>query len=140
MEERDLERLARNLGRRESQELDLERVAAAVVGQLERQAERERQMERRRQSSIAWSFPVLLRVAAALVLFLAGGILFYRLPRGGQVESSAVAVPELYQLSEEQLVEVLDSLALELPLFQNVVVLGDLDEEELRELLRVMEG
>lgn len=139
MEERDLERLARNLGRKESEELDLERVAAGVVARLQQPGEPER-VARGGERRSAWNLPVLLRLAAALVLFLAGGILFFQLPGGAKPDRPTVSVPELYQLSEEQLLEVLDSLAIEVPVFQNVVVLSDLDEQELRELLRIMEG
>jgi hypothetical protein len=133
MEERDLETMARGLGRSRAEALDLERVAKGVVERLRGEAVAVR------SSRPVWWAPRLVRLAAAVVLFLAGGILFSNLPRGGERVARPV-VPQLYELSEEQLVEILDSLAFEMPVFERVVGLSDLDEVELRELLRAMEG
>ncbi len=134
MDERELERMARILGRKRAEALDLERVVRGVAERLRKEAAPSRPRR------AVWSTPALLRLAAVLVLFVAGGILFSSLLPRGAPETGLVAVPQLYQLSEEQLVEVLDSLALEVPVFEHLVVLSDLDESELRELLRAMEG
>ncbi|GBD33195.1 MAG: hypothetical protein KatS3mg081_0271 [Gemmatimonadales bacterium] len=134
MEERDLERMARRLGHERAEALDPERVARGVLDRLRTEA------APGRARRVVWSAPQLLRLAAVLVLFLAGGLLFLSLPPADKPETRMVAVPELYELSEDQLVEVLDSLALEAPVFEHVVVLSDLGEAELRELLRAMEG
>ncbi len=132
MDERELERMARMLGRKRAEMLDLERMARGVAERLRREA------KPLHPYRTLLSAPLVLRLAAALVV--AGGVLFLTLPRRAAPEAGLIAVPQLYDLSEDQLVEVLDSLALELPVSEHVVVLSDLNELELQELLRVMEG
>jgi hypothetical protein len=135
MEERDLEQLARALGRERASELHPERVAEGVVRRL-----RSEPAGLFGDGLVWWRSPLLLRLAAAVVLLAAGAWLFFGVSSGDGRERVVAPVPQLYELSEEQLVEVLDSLAVEGPIFEQVVVLSDLTEGELRELLRIMEG
>lgn len=134
MDERELEGMARMLGRKQAEALDLERVTRGVLERLRKEAAPQRIRR------AVWSLPLVLRLAAALALFLAGGVLFSSLPRGGAPEAQLVTLPQLYELSEEEIAEVLDSLAFEVPVSEQVVVLSDLNESELRELLRALEG
>ncbi len=134
MDERELEGMARMLGRKRAEALDLEQVTRGVLERLRKEAAPERTRR------LIGSVPLVLRLAAALVLFLAGGVLFSSLPRRGAPEAQLVTLPQLYELSEEELAEVMDSLAFEVPVSEHVVVLSDLNESELRELLTALEG
>jgi len=139
--EQDLERLARGLGERAGERLDVERLAAGVVARLRAPAP----AVERRLPWAAWRAPLLLRWAAALAAIVVGGLTvraaFQTGSRQPALPGAVASVPLLDDLSTEELVEVFDSLAVEAPVYPEVVAgLQALDEGQLRELLRRLEG
>lgn len=130
MDERDLERIAAQLGSRGASRIDVDRTAWAVLARLKT----ERVVR-------WWASPALLRIAAGVALTVGAGLFAYRAARTPE-RPAAVASPVLLQsLSRDELEEVLDSLAFEAPAFEHVAVgLHDLNDDQLRELLRNMEG
>lgn len=133
--DRHPEELARRLGDAAAERLDLGRVADGVVARLRADREPDRSIAR-----IWWRRPAALRIAAALAVLLGGAVVFRSTLE--QPESTAlVPAPVLRELSTDQLEEVFDSLGYEAPISEQVVIgLDDLDEGQLRELLRLMEG
>ncbi len=129
IEDRDLEAAARRLGARAATRLDPERTGAAVVARL-----------RASRGGPWWATAGLLRAAAAVALLLGVGVYGTDLLRRGG--SPPVAPPvQLQTLSVAELEEVLDSLVVETPATSHLSAgLGDLDESQLRELLRSLEG
>ena len=141
LSEQDLERLARGLGREAADRLDVERVAARVVARLRAPAP----AAERRPSWVWWRPPLLLRLAAALAVIVGGALTlrgtFQRGPQEPAVPGAAAGVLLLTDLSAVELVEVFDSLAVDAPVYPGVAVgLQALNETELRELLRRLEG
>jgi hypothetical protein len=132
MNETDLERIAARLGERAAARLDVERTAAAVVHRLRA----ERQVSVWRRSS------TLLRMAAAVTLLVGAGLFGYRLAHQPAADAPpAPVIASLQTLSPDEMQEVLDSLAVESPAYENVAVgLHDLSNEQLTELLHRMEG
>lgn len=134
MEDHEIEQLARAMGRHAGDHLDVERVAAGVVARL-----RADRPARRQPARAWWRPPLLLRLAAALAVLVTGGILVR-----GRLETRsepAAVMPALGDLSVDELTEVFDSLGLQAPVHEGVAVgLEDLNEAQLRELLRLMEG
>lgn len=135
MEEREIERVAREMGRNVADQLNVEQVAAGVVARL--RADRALGPRPRR---LWWAAPVALRLAAALAVLVTGGVLV----RGALDRSQPVAAvtdPVLRDLSADELTEVFDSLAVEAPIHEVVAVgLDNLTEEQLKELLLLLEG
>src|SRR5262245_571880 len=122
-----LENAARRLGERAAARLNVDRMSGAVVSRL--RAARVRPW---------WAGPGLLRAAAVIVLTIGIG-LYFRGP--APVTSQVATVPELQTLSLAELEEVLDSLVVESPAtYHAASSLSDLDEDQLTELLRSMEG
>jgi len=133
MNEPDLERLARNLGTTAADRLDVERVAERVLVRLraDRDGGRARPW---------WRRPAVLRIAAAVVVLAGGGLVARNLLDRGDAVRGAV-FPALVELSPAELLEIADSLSFDTPVHEGVAVgLQDLTEEQLRELLRLMEG
>ena len=132
MDERELERVAKRLGRVAAERLDVERTAQAVVARL-----------RVEPVAVVWwrRARVLQATAAAAVILLTVGVLVR-----GQVDRDAmalsdVAVPvELQALEVDELEEVFDSLEVDVPVYELAVNLENLTEGQLEELLRTMEG
>ncbi len=134
MDEHQLERVAKTLGARAADQLDVERVAAAVVARL-----RADRAETERPQRVWWTAPMVLRLAAALAVLVAGGVLVRGALENGS-ESPMVA-PILRDLSTDELTEVFDSLSVEAPVHDGVAIgLENLSEAQLKELLRLMEG
>ncbi len=141
LSEQDIERLARGLGREAAGRLDVERVAARVVARLRAPAP----AAERRLSWVWWRAPLLLRLAAALAVIVGGSLTlrsaFWSASREPAPRGAVASVPWLTDLSAEELVEVFDSLAVDAPVYPGVAAgLQALDETELRELLRRLEG
>lgn len=135
MDDRDLERMARDLGSRAADRIHVERVAAGVVARL-----REDQDTGRSRERPWWRNPAVLRIAAAVVVLAGGGLVARNVLDRGDAARGAV-FPALVELSPAELLEIADSLSLETPVHEGVAVgLQDLTEEQLRELLRLMEG
>ena len=128
MNEQQLEQQAAQLGREASREIDPERVA-------------ERVLERLRTESTAkpgrWRHPGWLRVAAAVLLLLIGGLVTRSLmDRDSSSATDFALLPELETLTDGELVQVLDSLVLDRSNYEAVTPgLEDLNEAELQTLL-----
>ena len=135
MDDRELERLAKRLGSRASQEIDVDRVANRVVTRLRGEGHRERTLFANKRS-VRW----IAQIAAVLVLLVTGSII---LRNGGVTERApGFAVPmALDDLSESELSDVLDSLTFAGPV-QHVGRGGidDLSDAELEQLLAMMES
>jgi hypothetical protein len=140
LSEQDIERLARGLGEEAAGRLDVERVATRVVARLRAPAPANR--------TVFWAFwhpPLLVRLAAALAVIVGGALTvraaFQRGSPEPAVPGAVASVPLLTDLSAEELVEAFDSLAVDAPVYPGVAVgLQALNETELRELLRRLEG
>jgi len=135
-EDRDveLERLARRLGARAAERLDIEGTAAAVVARL--RTERARQRTRWMQSG--W-----LRAAAVALLVVGAGLVVRQRLLIHPAAADHYVREELQDLSTDQLREVLGSLNRTLteatagPAEDD---LNDLTTEQLRVLLQSLEG
>lgn len=135
MQDHEIEQLAKGAGRRAADQLDVERVVAGVVARLRADRAPVRQPAR------GWRRgPMLLRLAAALAVLVTGGVLVRGALENG-AEPAAIMVPILRDLSADELTEVFDSLGVEAPVHEGVAVgLESLNEAQLRDLLRLMEG
>ncbi len=134
MSEREIERLAEQLGARRAASVDPERMAQQVIARLRAEGPRARP---------AWTRSTLVRVAATVVLVL--GVAFFASRNGSEggpptTESLAGSVQGLEALDGLELAEMLDSLAYSAPVYTMAVGLDDLTESQLRELLESMEG
>ena len=133
IDEREIERLARELGARAAGRIDVEQTAQAVV----------RRVKQHEARPVWWRrVPVLQAVASAAVIVLVAGVLLVgRFGGGGGEATEPVLLAELQELSTEELTEVFDSLMVDAPVYESSTVgLQDLNEEQLRELLELMEG
>ncbi|HEX9581619.1 MAG TPA: hypothetical protein VF970_11000 [Gemmatimonadales bacterium] len=136
MDEHDLERVAQHLGERTASRIDADRVAARVLHRLHTEPVERRSLVGR------WfaGTPMVVRLAAVLALVVSAGLVTRRATLDREPPIALVA-PLLPELSMDELHEVLDSLALEAPLPEDLAVgLIDLTESELQELLKRMEG
>jgi hypothetical protein len=133
-----LQAQARHLGAEAADRLDVERTAAAVLQRLREQPA---------ATAAWWARPAWLRIAAAVVLLLGGGVVF----RGTRVVGPATAVvgwDGLNGLSSDQLralIHSLDEPVLRIAEEEGVASaqeagLEDLSAAQLRELLRSLEG
>jgi hypothetical protein len=131
-EEHELEALAKQLGDREAEGIDAERVATAVLARL------------KTEPAVAhwWRRPVLRQVAAAAVLVLAVGLFVAR--PGTRQPPSPGEVPlvvSLDELAPPELAEIIDSLAVDAPVSEFVPAsLEDLSARQLELLLENLEG
>jgi hypothetical protein len=133
IDEREIEQLARRLGARAAGGIDVERTAGAVL-----------QRVKQHRAQLVWwrRVPVLQAVAAAAVIVLVlGALLVGRFGGGSGDGAEPVLLAELQELSTDELTEVFDSLLVEAPVYESSTLgLQDLNEEQLRELLELMEG
>jgi hypothetical protein len=133
---------AQRLGANAAERLDVERTVAAVLDRL--------RAEPPSASRWSWVQPAWLRIAAALVILIGGGLVSGRLlvDRGGGIGGHAVAhfvSDDLRDLSADQLRDVLTTLDETLDLGKGTttipdVDLEDLDAQQLRAVLRFLEG
>ena len=134
MDEHQIERVAKALGQRAAEQLDVERVEAGVVARLRADG-----AAAKGPGKVRWTAPMVLRLAAALAVLVTGGVLVLGLWENG-AENSVVA-PLLRDLSTDELTEVFDSLSIEAPVHDGVAIgLENLSAAQLQELLRLMEG
>jgi hypothetical protein len=132
-----LEELARGLGARAAERLDVEATARKVLERL-REQPAQRPM---------WIHQTWLRIAAAVVLVLGGAFVVRQvLPVGGSADHAAHWVADdLRDLSTEELRDVLAGFD-EIVASDSAVVpedsadLRELDAQQLRALLRSLEG
>jgi len=133
MSERELERLAPRLGEDAGERLDIDRVAHRVTARL------------RAAGGPAVSLPIgrWLALAAGVVLMV-GAALFTFGSEGtppGTPMAMAALTPGLRDLSVAELDQVLDSLSAATPVrLDGRSTLDDLNAEQLRTLLALMEG
>ena len=133
-----LQEVARRLGARAAEQVDVERIAQAVLTRL-------RQEPRRSVAAWVWMQPAWLKIAATVVLVFGAGIVVRGLVHE-PTATTAVVVPmgdDLSDLTAEQLREAMRSL--EQPLIgegPGIVETGldGLSTDELRALLRTLEG
>jgi hypothetical protein len=134
MDEKEIERIAVGLGRRAGDRLDVEAVARGVVSRLQEAKEADRMVASRPRPLLRW-----LASAAAVALLVAGSVVTFR--AGQSSQSIGRPAAGLYDLSSDELTEVLDSLHWSAPASaQFAAGLDDLDAEQLQELLALMEG
>ena len=123
------------MGGRAADQLDVERVAAAVVARLHADL-----VTAARPKHVWWTAPAVLRLAAALAVLVTGGVLVRGALENGSEPAAAIA-PILRDLSADELTEVFVSLSIEAPVHEGVAIgLESLNEAQLNELLRLMEG
>jgi hypothetical protein len=135
MDEKAIEHIAGGLGRRAEERLDVEAVARDVMDRLHQAEDLDRVVASRPRPLLRW-----LATAAAVALVAAGSVVTFRAtpPSGDQAARPAA---DLYQLSSDELAEVLDSLSWNAPVSARFAAgLDDLDAEQLEELLALMEG
>ena len=120
-----LREVARRLGARAAERLDVERTAQAVVGRL-------RTDPRAEVRVLGWIRPGWLRIAALLVMVVGAGVVAVnvRIPGFMPPVQSATAAGELSELSGDELREVLESVA-QLGGEQQAVSAQDVGLEEL---------
>lgn len=133
MDDGRLEQLAKGLGRKAAEGLDVEATARAVLHRIRTEPVR-----------VVWwrRAPVLQALAAAAVVVITAGILVTGLlQREAPGSVGLPAATELADLSVDELEEVFDSLAVEAPVYELADAgLYDLTESELEELLQLLEG
>jgi hypothetical protein len=135
IEDPQLQELARKLGVRAAERLDVERTTLAVLSQL-RQPQRQR-------TWLVWTQVAWVRAAAMVVLLVGIGVVMQ--PRAEAVRTAWDEPPAgaVQELSADQLTRVLDEL--DQPVDVTVPApedagLEDLSEPELRALLQSLEG
>ena len=139
-DEAKLEAMAQRLGAQASERLNVERTAAAVIERL--------RAEPPNASRWSWIQPTWLRIAAALVLLVGGGLTGRRIlvqpgNGGGGHEIAHFVRDDLTDLSADQLREVLSRLDETLDLGRIPTPEADLenlDAQQLRAVLRSLEG
>ena len=130
-----LEALAKRLGASAGERLDVEATARKVLAGL-----REQPRLRRTWIEAHW-----LRIAAAIVLLIGGGIAVRRIvPAGsGTAQHSHLVADDLGDLSADELKDVLDQfdeIVGSASLMLDSTDLRELDEQQLRAVLRSLEG
>jgi hypothetical protein len=132
MDERRIERLARQLGDDRGSGVDPDATAEAVVARLRNHTNRERR----------WTVEFKVLRAAAVIILVVGSGLVWNEARQQPSGPPPFGVPvALEGLGTGELEHVLDSLDYEAPTSDFVAGgLDDLSESELQELLATMEG
>jgi len=134
-----LREVARRLGARAAERLDVERTAQAVVGRL-------RTDPRAEVRVLGWIRPGWLRIAALLVMVVGAGVVAVnvRIPGVMPRVPSATAAGELSELSGDELREVLESVAQlggeQQAVSAQDVGLDELSASQLRALLESLGG
>jgi len=135
-----LQEVARRLGARAAERLDVERTAQAVVARLRTEPRAEIRV-------LGWIRPAWLRIAAVLVLGVGAGVVVRSLghDRPTTTASATAAGAELNDLSADQLRQLLEAVGQqpggeEETVSAQDVSLEDLSALELRALLRSLEG
>ena len=137
MDEQQLERLAGQLGRERAAAVDPEATAQAVLRRLRTEPATEPWWRRAGQ----WPRRHVLQVAAAAAILLVASFGVRELVGPGGSGGAHAGPAELQELAATELVEVLDSLEFEAPVYELVEVsLYDLSESELSALLEELEG
>jgi len=134
-----LREVARRLGARAAERLDVERTAQAVVARLRTEPRAEVRV-------LGWIRPGWLRIAALLVMVVGAGVVAVnvRIPGVMPPVPSATAAGELSELSGDELREVLESVAQlggeQQAVSAQDVGLDELSASQLRALLESLGG
>ncbi|HKC41647.1 MAG TPA: hypothetical protein VKC15_19030 [Gemmatimonadales bacterium] len=134
-EDAKLHDAARRLGVQAAERLDVERVAARVVERL--------RDEPVRPTRPAWMQPAWLRIAAAVVLLVGGGLVWRQAGNPAAPHGAHFVTDDLTDLSADQLRDVLNTLDETLNLGSTTLPDGDLDDldaQQLQAVLRSLEG
>lgn len=134
-EDAKLHEQARRLGAAAAERLDVERVAAAVVERL--------RSEPAPAVRPAWMQPAWLRIAAAVLVLVGGGLAVRQAASPATPHDAHFVTDDLSELSADQLRDVLDALDETLDLGSTTLPeadLEDLDAQQLRAVLRSLEG
>ena len=137
MNEERMEQLAKRLGARAAERLDVGKTARQVVERLREQS----------APRSAWIQPAWLRIAAALVIVVGGAVLYRFTPGHRPVVSQHAAhfvADDLSGLSADDLRDVLSSfdeiLSTDSAPASDSTDWRELDSQQLREVLRALEG
>lgn len=134
-EDARLHEAARGLGTAAADKLDVERIAAAVVERLRSDAPSE--------ARPSWIRPAWLRVAAAVLVLVGGGVVLQQERNPTTAHDAHFVTDDLTDLSAEELSDVLSTLDETLDLGHTTLPepdLEDLDPQQLRAVLRTLEG
>jgi hypothetical protein len=136
MNEHEIERLARGLGERAAARVEVEAVVSGVLRRLRGGGAVQRAGPFRARGIM------LLQIAAALAVLVGSGVVARSvLQHGAASSTSAMPAPVLGGLSTDELEEMFDSLAVEVPVHEFAAGgLESLNETQLTELLQQMEG
>ena len=134
-DEAKLHDAARRLGVQAAEKLDVERVAAAVVERL-----RDEPVGATRP---AWMQPAWLRIAAAVVVLVGGGLVWRQVRNPSATHVAHFVTDDLTDLTADQLRDVLNTLDETLSQDSTTLPDGDLedlDAQQLQAVLRSLEG
>jgi len=135
-DQHEIERMAPALGRDAAERIDPDRVTERVLARLRRAGAEE-------VSVVGWPRTAWLRAAAVAAVLIGGGLVMREVGAGPGTGAGIEPIGPyaLDELSSTELDEVLDSLTDEAPV-ADVIQAGffELDETQLQELLRQMEG
>ena len=126
---------AQRLGVAAAERLDVDRIAARVVEQL--------RSEPSGAARPAWMQPAWLRIAAAVLVLVGGGLVLQQLRSPVVSHGAHFVTDDLSDLTADQLQDVLNTLDETLNLGSATlpeVDLEDLDAQQLRAVLRSLEG
>jgi len=130
-----LHEAARRLGSAAAERVDVERIAVAVVEQLRR--------EPAGATRPGWIQPAWLRIAAALLLLMGGGLVVRQMDGPKAAHDAHFVTDDLTDLSADELRDVFNTLDETLDLGNTTLPEGDLedlDPQQLRAVLRSLEG
>ncbi len=137
MNDERMEQLAKRLGTRAAEQVDVDRVARGVVERL----------RARPEPRATWIQPAWLRIAAMVVVLLGTGVVVGRVGRGPSAprHTAHYVADDLNDLSADELRDVLTSFD-EIISSDSAVVpdsssdLRGLNSQQLREVLRALQG
>ena len=129
-----LHQAAQRLGAAAAEKLDVDRIAVRVIERLRSEPAANRP---------AWLQPAWLRIAAAVVLLVGGGLVWQTVKSPAQSHVAHYVTDDLSDLSADQLQDVLNTLDETLDLGSTTLPdsdLEDLDAQQLQAVLRSLEG
>jgi hypothetical protein len=134
-EDAKLHDAARRLGIAAAEKVDVERLAAVVVERL--------RSEPARATRPTWIQPAWLRIAAAALVLVGGGLVLRQMRSPTPTHGAHFVTDDLSDLTTDQLRDVLNTLDETLDLGSTTLPeadLDDLDAQQLQAVLRSLEG
>ena len=134
-EDAKLHDVAKRLGAAAAEKLDVDRIAAVVVERL--------RSEPARAAHPAWIQPTWLRIAAAVLVLVGGGLVVRHVWSPTATHGAHFVTDDLTDLTADQLRDVLSTLDETLDLGSTTLPeadLEDLDAQQLQAVLRSLEG